>query len=69
MSTGPAPAMTLRLRVERGKALLHERVYRAEMPANGSDVAASVGAFDAAIDTRYAQLLDDLRHVRVGPKS
>lgn len=57
---GYSAAVTLQLRVERGKSLLHERVYRAEALASGTEVAASVDAFGAAIDIIYAQFLDDL---------
>jgi ABC-type uncharacterized transport system auxiliary subunit len=57
---GYAAKVVLQLRVERAGELLSERVYRAEAPANGDELKASVAAFGTALDRIYGEFLGDL---------
>ena len=65
---GYSAKVALQLRVERGGDLLSERVYRAEAPAAGEDLAASVEAFGAALDRIYGEFLGDLGALRLAAK-
>lgn len=68
LAEGYAAKVTLQLRVERGGTLLSERVYRAEVPAGGGEINASVTAFGAALDQIYAEFLGDLAQLKLAAR-
>lgn len=65
---GYAAKVVVQLRVERAGVLLSERVYRAEVPAAGTEVSASVAAFGTALDNIYGEFLGDLAQLKLAAK-